>query len=220
MRRWQAPAWRRPPAQARPSSRGWCAAARRRPRLCGEALADRDANLVQGAAFAAGPSSPLRRTGALARARPRATGSSSSTSRTTRRRRCFGTAAPDDLKLIVGVGPVLERMLHQLGVTTYRADRALDRARHRRVRRPPAGVPGAHPPRRLGDAGARAAPEQVRRADPSRSAKVTGPARAARARARRPCAVPGRRAGAGLGLQLAGAEDGRRRAARRSRSAR
>jgi predicted flap endonuclease-1-like 5' DNA nuclease len=32
----------------------------------------------------------------------------------------FGTAAPDDLKLIVGVGPVLERMLHQLGVTSYR----------------------------------------------------------------------------------------------------
>jgi len=28
--------------------------------------------------------------------------------------------APDDLKLIVGVGPVLERMLHQLGVTTFR----------------------------------------------------------------------------------------------------
>ena len=28
--------------------------------------------------------------------------------------------APDDLKLIVGVGPVLERMLHQLGVHTYR----------------------------------------------------------------------------------------------------
>jgi predicted flap endonuclease-1-like 5' DNA nuclease len=26
----------------------------------------------------------------------------------------------DDLKLIVGVGPVLERMLHRLGVTTYR----------------------------------------------------------------------------------------------------
>ncbi len=32
----------------------------------------------------------------------------------------FGTAAPDDLKLIVGVGPVLERLLHQLGVTSYR----------------------------------------------------------------------------------------------------
>jgi len=32
----------------------------------------------------------------------------------------FGTGAPDDLKLIVGVGPVLERMLQQLGVTTYR----------------------------------------------------------------------------------------------------
>ena len=32
----------------------------------------------------------------------------------------FGTGSPDDLKLIVGVGPVLERMLQQLGVTTYR----------------------------------------------------------------------------------------------------
>jgi predicted flap endonuclease-1-like 5' DNA nuclease len=32
----------------------------------------------------------------------------------------FGTGAPDDLKLIVGIGPVLERMLHQLGVATYR----------------------------------------------------------------------------------------------------
>jgi predicted flap endonuclease-1-like 5' DNA nuclease len=31
----------------------------------------------------------------------------------------FGPSAPDDLKLIVGVGPVLERMLHQLGVTRY-----------------------------------------------------------------------------------------------------
>jgi predicted flap endonuclease-1-like 5' DNA nuclease len=32
----------------------------------------------------------------------------------------FGAGAPDDLKLIVGVGPVLERMLQQLGVATYR----------------------------------------------------------------------------------------------------
>ena len=32
----------------------------------------------------------------------------------------FGIGAPDDLKLIVGVGPVLERMLQQLGVATYR----------------------------------------------------------------------------------------------------
>ena len=32
----------------------------------------------------------------------------------------FGVGAPDDLKLIVGVGPVLERMLHQLGVATFR----------------------------------------------------------------------------------------------------
>jgi predicted flap endonuclease-1-like 5' DNA nuclease len=32
----------------------------------------------------------------------------------------FGAGAPDDLKLIVGVGPVLERMLHLLGVSTYR----------------------------------------------------------------------------------------------------
>jgi predicted flap endonuclease-1-like 5' DNA nuclease len=31
-----------------------------------------------------------------------------------------GAAGPDDLKLIVGVGPVLERMLHTLGVTTFR----------------------------------------------------------------------------------------------------
>jgi len=32
----------------------------------------------------------------------------------------MGPGAPDDLKMIVGVGPVLERMLHQLGVTTFR----------------------------------------------------------------------------------------------------
>lgn len=31
-----------------------------------------------------------------------------------------GPGAPDDLKLIVGVGPMLERMLQQLGVTTFR----------------------------------------------------------------------------------------------------
>jgi predicted flap endonuclease-1-like 5' DNA nuclease len=31
-----------------------------------------------------------------------------------------GPGSPDDLKLIVGVGPMLERMLYQLGVTTYR----------------------------------------------------------------------------------------------------
>ena len=31
-----------------------------------------------------------------------------------------GPAGPDDLKLIVGVGPVLERMLHNLGITTFR----------------------------------------------------------------------------------------------------
>ena len=31
-----------------------------------------------------------------------------------------GPGAPDDLKLIVGIGPVLERMLHQLGVSSYR----------------------------------------------------------------------------------------------------
>jgi len=30
-----------------------------------------------------------------------------------------GRGTPDDLKLIVGIGPVLERMLHQLGITTY-----------------------------------------------------------------------------------------------------
>ena len=31
-----------------------------------------------------------------------------------------GPGSPDDLKLIVGVGPVLERMLQQLGISTYR----------------------------------------------------------------------------------------------------
>jgi predicted flap endonuclease-1-like 5' DNA nuclease len=31
-----------------------------------------------------------------------------------------GPGAPDDLRLIVGIGPVLERMLQQLGVATYR----------------------------------------------------------------------------------------------------
>lgn len=31
-----------------------------------------------------------------------------------------GPTMPDDLKLIVGIGPVLERMLHQMGVSTYK----------------------------------------------------------------------------------------------------
>ena len=31
-----------------------------------------------------------------------------------------GPGSPDDLKLIVGIGPVLERMLQQLGIGTYR----------------------------------------------------------------------------------------------------
>lgn len=31
-----------------------------------------------------------------------------------------GPGAPDDLKLIVGIGPVLERLLQQMGITTYR----------------------------------------------------------------------------------------------------
>ena len=32
----------------------------------------------------------------------------------------LGTAEPDDLKLIVGIGPVLERMLRNLGIGTFR----------------------------------------------------------------------------------------------------
>lgn len=32
----------------------------------------------------------------------------------------LGAAEPDDLKLIVGIGPVLERMLHNLGIGTFR----------------------------------------------------------------------------------------------------
>ena len=31
-----------------------------------------------------------------------------------------GVGEPDDLKFIIGIGPVLERMLHNLGVTTFR----------------------------------------------------------------------------------------------------
>jgi predicted flap endonuclease-1-like 5' DNA nuclease len=31
-----------------------------------------------------------------------------------------GPGMPDNLRLIVGIGPVLERMLHQLGIATYR----------------------------------------------------------------------------------------------------
>ena len=75
----------------------------------------------------------------------------------------MGPDAPDDLKLIVGVGPVLERMLHQLGVTTFRqiaywSERDIDEIDAKLPE-----FPGTHPPRRLGDAGARAASEQVRR---------------------------------------------------------
>jgi predicted flap endonuclease-1-like 5' DNA nuclease len=82
-------------------------------------LADREAELVHAAAFA---EDRRRLFAALAQSR----------AETARYRQLvvdiennappvlFGTAAPDDLKLIVGVGPVLERMLHQLGVTTYR----------------------------------------------------------------------------------------------------
>jgi len=43
----------------------------------------------------------------------------------------FGVDAPDDLKLIVGIGPVLERMLQMMGIATYRqiarwSDRDID----------------------------------------------------------------------------------------------
>lgn len=83
------------------------------------AVATRDAALVQLADFAA---ERRRMFDALARSR----------SETARYRQLvidlednapstlFGPGAPDDLKLIVGIGPVLERMLHQLGVTTFR----------------------------------------------------------------------------------------------------
>ena len=42
-----------------------------------------------------------------------------------------GPGAPDDLKLIVGIGPVLERMLQMMGIATYRqiarwSDRDID----------------------------------------------------------------------------------------------
>jgi predicted flap endonuclease-1-like 5' DNA nuclease len=83
-------------------------------------LADRDAALLQHEAFAR---ERERLFGELADAR----------SETARYRQLIvdiennapppilsGPAGPDDLKLIVGVGPVLERMLHNLGITTFR----------------------------------------------------------------------------------------------------
>ena len=93
----------------------------------------------------------------------------------------FGAGAPDDLKLIVGVGPVLERMLQQLGVTTYRqiarwSERDIDEFDAKLPE-----FPGTHPPRRLGDAGARAAPVQVRRDAAARDAVTRVQARRARA---------------------------------------
>ena len=74
-----------------------------------------------------------------------------------------GPGAPDDLKLIVGIGPVLERMLQQLGIARYRqiarwSERDIDEFDARL-----AEFPGPHPARRVGDAGARAASIQVRR---------------------------------------------------------
>ena len=88
-------------------------------RVLRRALVARDAALVQLADLAAdrrGLFAISRR----ARGRRHAIGSSSSISRTTPRRRFSEAGAPDDLKLIVGVGPVLERMLYHLGITTYR----------------------------------------------------------------------------------------------------
>ena len=151
-----------------PSARGSSGRSRRRPRRCAarslratprsrssRELADERRRLFDELAARA------RRDRALpaARRRPREQRAAAA---------ARGPGAPDDLKLIVGVGPVLERMLHQLGVDDLPPDRALDRARHRRVRRAAARVSGPHPARRLGDAGARAAPEQVRRDAPMR----------------------------------------------------
>ena len=45
------------------------------------------------------------------------------------------SAGADDLKQLSGVGPALEKKLHEAGVTIVRADRCLDRRGHRRVRR-------------------------------------------------------------------------------------
>ena len=123
----------------------------------------------------------------------------------------LGPGAPDDLKLIVGVGPVLERMLHQLGVATFRqvaywSERDIDEIDAKLPR-----VSGAHPPRRLGDAGPRAASEQVRRsaAAPRRNRTMSGRRQARRHDDHGGIAPAGRGADADLGLQLAGAEDGR-----------
>ncbi len=62
----------------------------------------------------------------------------------------------DDLKLIKGVGPVLERKLHGGGRLPFRPDRRLDPRGHRLVRAEPRGVPRPGRARGLGRTGARA----------------------------------------------------------------
>ncbi len=102
-----------------PSARGSSGASKPRPRCCGERSSRATRSLAQLADFAADRSRLYRELAA-------------SRGETARYRQLvvdlendapppfFGTVAPDDFKLIVGVGPVLERMLQQLGITTYR----------------------------------------------------------------------------------------------------
>ncbi len=123
------------PAHSTASGTGCCGPRRAESTQLRQRLADRDARLVQLATLA-----EERRDlfDALATAR----------AETARYRQLvvdietnappvlFGTAAPDDLKLIVGVGPVLERLLHQLGVTSYQeiarwTERDIDEFDHR-----------------------------------------------------------------------------------------
>src|SRR5690606_21732395 len=71
-----------------------------------------------------------------------------------------------------GRGPDARAHAAAAGRHDIQTDRALVRARHRRVRRETGGVSRTHPARRLGGAGARVAPEQVRRAGVTRPATV------------------------------------------------
>ncbi len=125
-----------------------------------------------------------------------------------------GPNAPDDLKLIVGIGPVLERMLHQLGVRPIARSRAGASATSTTSTRAcpsfPVASAATHGSRRHASCTSRSSARRCRCAigDAGQGASAR-----ARLRAHRD---PHRH----LGMQLARAEDRASAKSRRSRSAR
>ena len=93
------------------------------------------------------------------RRRARATGGRRWRRRGRRAWRRRAAAGPDDLKLIKGVGPVLEALLHAPRLLPLRPDRGLDAGGGRLGRREPRGLPRPGQPRGLGRAGAAAGGE-------------------------------------------------------------